>query len=122
MQLGHHFRELVDSFSGLILQHVTLARVELKEDARAIGAQIGRIAAFAPMLLVGYFFLNVSGALFLGRHVGFELAFLFVALANLAAGGLGIFFAVKALQGRQVMDDTEKELQATAIALRSEHQ
>ncbi len=118
MQLADHFRELVDSFSDLIAKHLKLAKVELKEDAKAIGADVGKIVAFLPLVLTGYLLLCVAGAIFLGRYVGYELGFLLVAAANLGAGGLGISLAVRKLQTRAVMNDTQAEIESTAIALR----
>lgn len=118
MQLADHFRELVDSFSDLIAKHLKLAKVELKEDAKAIGADVGKIVAFLPLVLTGYLLLCAAGALFLARFVGPELGFLIVALVNLGGGGLGIFLAVRKLQTRAVMNDTQAEIQSTALALR----
>lgn len=122
MHLAEHVTELIDAFSELIAQHIKLAKVELKEDAKAIGIQVGKIAAFVPLLVIGLILLNIAGALFLRRFMAADLAFLVVALLNFAVGGLGIFLAVKALQGRRVMDGTKAELQSTAIVLRSERQ
>lgn len=118
MQLADHFRELVDSFSDLFAKHLKLARVELKEDAKAIGADVGKIAAFVPLIAVGYLLLMVALALFVARFTGPELGFLAVAVLNLAVGGAGIFLAVRNLQSRQVMNDTQAELHSTALALR----
>ena len=63
MQLADHFRELVDAFSDLIVKHVKLVRVELREDARLIGIEVGKILAFVPLLMVGYLILSVAVAL-----------------------------------------------------------
>ncbi len=120
MQLGDHFRELVDAFSDLIAKHIKLARVELREDAKAIGLEVGRILAFLPLLLVGYILFSVAAALFLHRYLAADLAFLLVAVFNLGVGGIGIFLAVKKLQARPVMDDTKAAFETTAIALRIE--
>ena len=120
MQLADHFRELVDAFSELIAKHIKLARVELKEDAKAIGLEVGKIVAFVPLLAVGYLLLAVALALFLNRYMAADLAFLAVGALNLALGGVGIFLATRKLQARQVMNDTVAEIESTAVALRSE--
>jgi uncharacterized membrane protein YqjE len=122
MQLADHFRELVDAFSDLIAKHIKLARVELKDDAKAIGLEVGRILAFVPILLVGYIILAVAAGLFLNRYMAADIAFLIVAVFNLTVGGLGIFFAIKKLQARQVMNDTRAEIESTALALRTDRQ
>ena len=120
MQLADHFRELVEALSDLIAKHLKLARVELKEDARAIGAQVGQLVAFAPLVVVGYLLLCVAAALFLNRYTAVDLAFLIVAGFNLIVGGVGIFLAVRKLKSRQVMNDTRAEIESTAIALSTE--
>ena len=120
MQLADHFRELVDALSDLFAKHLKLARVELKEDVRAIGTNVGKIVAFVPLLLVGYGLLMVGAALFLHRFLPADVAFLIVAAVNLAVGGVGIVVALKKLQARQVMDDTKAEIESTAVALRTE--
>jgi uncharacterized membrane protein YqjE len=121
MQLAEHLRALIDAFSELMAQHIKLARVELKEDAKKLGTQAGKIAAFTPLILVGYILLCVAASLFLTRFVPADAAFLIVAGINLVVGGVGIFLAVRKLRSTKVMDETKAELQTTAIALRSEH-
>jgi uncharacterized membrane protein YqjE len=120
MQLADHFRELVDSFSDLVTKHIKLARVELREDARAIGVDVGRLFAFVPLLVAGYIMLMVAAALFLTRHVAADVAFLLVAAVNLVPGGIGTAVVVRKLQARQVMNDTEAEIKTTAIVLMNE--
>lgn len=119
MQLADHFRELVDSFSELIGKHIKLARFELKEDAKAIGLEVGKILAFVPLLLVGYIMLAVAAGLFLHRYVAADVAFLIVAAFNLGLGGLGIFLAIKKLRARQVLDDTKAEIETTALSFKT---
>ena len=120
MQLADHFRELVDAFSDLIVKHVKLVRVELREDARLIGIEVGKILAFVPLLMVGYLILSVAVALFLHRYMAADVAFLIVATFNLIVGGVGIFLAIKKLQARQLMNDTRAEIESTASALRAQ--
>lgn len=122
MQLADHFRELVDAFSDLMGKHIKLARVELEEDARAVGGEVARIVAFLPLLFVGYIMLSVALGLFLNRYIAAELAFLSVAALNLGIGGVGTFLAVRKLRARRVMNDSEAELQTTAMALRMKRQ
>ena len=120
MHLAENLKSVVDSISDLMVQHIKLARVELKEDARVIGIEVGKILAFVPLLMVGYLILGVAAALFLHRYMAADVAFLIVATFNLTVGGVGIFLAVKKLQARQVMNDTRAEIESTALALRTE--
>ena len=118
MALGNQVTELVDAFSELVAQHVRLARMELKDDARFIGVRVGLIAAFAPLLLVGYFFLCIALALTLGRQVmSVELAFLLVGLLNLAIAGAGIAIAGTQLSTRKVMNATIGELESSSAVV-----
>jgi uncharacterized membrane protein YqjE len=120
MALGTQLRDLVDSFSELIAQHLALARVELAEDAKFIGVRVGVIAALAPLIFVGYGFLCVALAFALQRVIAVDLSFLLVGLLNLVIGGVGIAMAVKQLQSRPVMGETLTQLDATTTLIRRE--
>ena len=122
MQLAEHLKAIVDAMSELIAQHIKLARVELKEDAREVGTQVGKIAAFVPLLIVGYVLVCIAAALFLRHYLPIEVGFLIVAGLNFAVGGVGILLALRRLRARKVMRETRSELQATAIVLRSQGQ
>ncbi len=118
MVLGNEVRELVDAFSELVTQHVRLAQLELKQDARFVGLRVGVIAAFAPLILVGYSFLCIALALALRRYVGDELAFVLVGVLNLLISGIGIAVAGRQLSNHKMMNASQLELQtSTAIVL-----
>lgn len=106
-------RELVDAFSELVAQHVRLARLEVKEDARFVGIRVGVIAVFAPLILVGYSFLCIALALSLRRVMGEELAFVLVGVVNLVVAGIGIAIAARQLANRKIMNATVAELQTS---------
>ncbi len=113
MPLATHLSELVKATSELIAQHVKLARAELRDDAKELGAKAGQIAVFVPFALLGYALLNVALALWLRRWLSGEAAFALVGAVNLAAGGLGIFSAVKTLQKAEPMGRTRHQLEAS---------
>jgi hypothetical protein len=110
-------RAIIEGVSELVGQHVRLAKLELKEDARFIGLRIGLIAALAPLLLVGYGFLCVAVALALRRVMADDLAFLLVGAVNLLGGLLGIAVVVRQLQGRQVLSASLSQLRTTSTAV-----
>ncbi len=115
--------ELVDAFSELVAQHVRLARLEVKEDARFIGLRIGVIAVFTPLILVGYGFLCVALALSLRPFLGDGFAFLLVGVVNLLVSGIGIAIAANQLSKRKIMNATVLELEtSTAVVLPSRRQ
>jgi uncharacterized membrane protein YqjE len=120
MALGAQLRELVDSFSDLVAQHVRLARLELAQDARFIGVRVGFIALLAPLFLVGWGFLCVALALAIHRSLSADVAFLIVGLLNLVLGGVGIGFAAKSLAGHKVMDASLHELESSTSIIRKE--
>ena len=107
-------RELVDAFSDLVAQHVRLARMEVKQDARFVGVRIGVIAAFAPLILVGYSFLCIALALGMRRWMGEELAFVLVGVLNLVIAGVGIAIAGRQLAKHKVMNATLLEFQSSS--------
>lgn len=113
MSLGAQLRELFDGLSELTAQHIQLAKLELKDDARFIGIRVGVIAALAPLILVGYGFLCVAGALALSRVMATDLAFLIVGAVNLVGGLAGVAIAAKQLGGKKVMDATTLEIETT---------
>lgn len=115
--------ELVDAFSELVAQHVRLARLEVKEDARFIGLRIGVIAVFTPLILVGYGFLCVALALSLRPFLGDGFAFLLVGVVNLLVSGIGIAIAANQLSKRKILNATVLELEtSTAVVLPSRRQ
>ncbi len=114
MVQGNPLRELVDAFSELVAQHVRLARMEVKQDARFVGVRLGVIAAFAPLILVGYSFLCIALALALRKVVGEELAFLLVGVLNLAIAAVGIAIAGRQLAKHKVMNATLHEFQSSS--------
>jgi len=117
MPLAEHLRTTVVSFAELLDGHVRLLKIELAEDAKVVGVQVGKIAAFAPLLLVGYGFVNVALALWLRRFVAADLSFLLVGLLNLLVAGAGIAGALLALKRHAMMPATHAELAATSATM-----
>jgi uncharacterized membrane protein YqjE len=108
---------MADSFSRLVSQHITLARLELAEDAKAMGLDVARIVAFVPFVLVGYVFLCGALSVALSVWMGYAWALTAVGALNVVGGGLGIWRAVMRLQNRHMMDDTSQELSRSMAVL-----
>jgi hypothetical protein len=117
MSLGAQLRELFEGLSELAAQHVELAKLELRSDARFIGARVGVIAALAPLILVGYGCLCAAAALALARVLAVDLAFLVVGVVNLLAGVVGIAIAARQLGERRVLSASAEELEASRAAV-----
>lgn len=108
---------IADGLSRLVSHHITLAKLELAEDARAIGTSVGLIAALAPFVLVGYTLLCGGVAWAISPWVGVAGGLLIVGGVNVLGGIGGILFAVQRLRSRQVMGRTREELQQSAHLL-----
>ncbi|QRK14167.1 phage holin family protein [Archangium violaceum] len=108
---------LTDGFSKLVTQHLTLARVELMEDARIMGQDVALIAAFVPFVLVGYAFLCGALAAVLAQWVGWAGSLALVGAVNLVGGVLGITRVAMRLKSHRVMDETTQELERSVAVL-----
>lgn len=108
---------LTDGFGRLLSDHLSLARLELREDARALGLAVARIAAFVPMILVGYGFLCGALAVLLSQWMGMGWALLIVGAVNALIGGAGAYAAVNKLQQKPVLETTREELVQTKATL-----
>lgn len=122
MVLGNEVRDLVDAFSELVTQHVRLAQLELKQDARFVGVRVGVIAIFAPLILVGYCFLCIALALALRAFIGDVLAFVLVGVLNLLVAGVGIAIAGRQLSNHKMMNATQLELQTSSAIMLPQRQ
>ena len=117
MATADHLKAVVESFAALLEGHIKLFKLELAEDAKVIGVQVGKIAAFIPMLFFGYGFLCAALALFLMRYIAADLAVLSVGLLNLVVAGVGIALAARALGRRKPLEGTMREVASTTALI-----
>ena len=108
--------QLAGELGNLVSQHIALARLELGETARRTGLGVAKVAACAPLVLVGYAFLNAALALWLGRWLSLPGAVALVGLLNVAGGALGIVLAARSFR-RPPLGDSVVELERTVHAL-----
>ncbi len=108
--------QLAGDLGHLVAQHVALAKLELGASARRAGIGVAQIAACAPMVLVGYAFLNAALALALARWIPLAGAVAVVGGLNVVGGVLGVVLAARSFR-RPVLDDSVLELERTAQAL-----
>jgi len=108
--------QLASDLGHLVAQHVALAKLELGESARRAGIGVAQIAACAPLVLVGYAFLNAALALALARWLSLAGSVALVGALNVAGGVIGVVTAARAFR-RPVLDDSVVELERTARAL-----
>lgn len=86
---------MAEAFGRLLRQHVTLAQLELLEDAQRWSAELGQAAAFLPFLFVAYALGCGALVAFLAPWTGWVWAFGAVALGNAALGGAGLTWAIR---------------------------
>jgi hypothetical protein len=108
--------QLAAELSNLVSQHIALAKLELGATARRTGMGVAQIAACAPLVLVGYAFLNAAAALALGRWMPLAAAVALVGLLNVLVGAVGVALAARSFR-RPPMDDSVTELERTVHAL-----
>ena len=109
---------ITDGISRLISEHVALARIEFRDDARAFAFATARLAVFALLILVGYGFLCAAVAMALWSWIGsIGWALAVVALVNVLIGGPGVYLAIRRLTGREVLDETLVEVSRSAEVL-----
>jgi hypothetical protein len=111
--------ELADGLGALVGHHLTLARLELAQDARELGVDVGQVVAFVSFLGVGYLFLCAAGAAGLALHLGWPLALGAVALFNFALGGAGVLWVLARIRRRRtpVLGESTAELRVSAQAV-----
>ena len=110
--------QLASELGNLLSRHVALAKLELSETARRTGLGVAQIAACAPLVLVGYAFLNAAAALALSRWLPLAGAVALVGLLNVVVGAAGVALAARSFK-RPALDDSVIELERTVHALAS---
>lgn len=108
---------IADGLSRLVSDHLALARVELREDARTFAISAARIAVFVPLILVGYGFLCAALAVAVSRWIGLGWALFAVGFLNVAVGAIGVRVALRKVQGREVLGETREEVSRSAEVL-----
>jgi len=103
---------LLDGLQTFIREHLALARVEMKQDLRAMGKDLAVSAAGAPALIAGYLLLMAAIALLLAKWLPIWAAFGLVAVVNLA-GGASLTYrgARRAMSNGMDLHGTAEELQ-----------
>ena len=108
--------QLAGDLGHLVAQHIALAKLELGASARRAGIGVAQIAACAPLVLVGYAFLNAALALALERWLPLAGSVALVGLLNVVLGALGVLAAARRFR-RPMLDDSVNELERTAQLL-----
>ncbi|MBX7117013.1 MAG: phage holin family protein [Myxococcaceae bacterium] len=117
MPVAQHLKAFLESSSQLLGQHIALARLELREDAKVMAGQFARIAVFALLLIVGYGFLCAAVAMYLSRFMGADVATALVGGVNILAGVAGVNAASRTLKEKAPLAESLEQAELTARVL-----
>lgn len=110
------FSRLAETVGKLVSDHLRLSRLELTDDARAMGSRIGVIAAFSLVIVVGYSLLCAAIAIVAGGLITPAGGWLLVAGINLVVGGVGLKVALARLKFPERVDEMVDEVATQARA------
>jgi hypothetical protein len=106
-------RETADALGRLTVEHLRLARLEMKSDLRMMGRQAGRMAVMIALAVVGYGLAMAGLALVLGGNAATGGPLLIVGLAHLVTSGVVIAVAIVRLRRVRLMNATAEEMSHT---------
>jgi hypothetical protein len=103
-------RETADALGRLTVQHLRLARLEIKADLRAMGLRAGLIAVLAALATVGYGLTMAGLAVILDGGSKGGIPLLIIGVVHVVGGGVGILIAVAHLRRLRLMNATADEV------------
>lgn len=110
-------RETADALGQLTVQHVRLARLEIKADLRAMGMQAGLIALLAAIAVVGYGLVMAGLAFILGGGTTGGIPLVIIGIIHVAGSGVGILIATTRLRRVRLMNTTAGEVNRSLAPL-----
>lgn len=108
---------MADGLGRLLSQHVALAKLELSEDARAVGTEVAKVTVFLPFVLTGYLLLMAALGIALAQWLGVAGGLALVGGVNLVGGGAAAALALSRLRRRKLLEGTASELERTSARL-----
>jgi hypothetical protein len=111
------FRQAMEGVTDLVGKHLTLARLELREDLLKIASRARIIAVLAVLIVVGYALAMAGLAVILGGNRAVGASLLIVGGAHVVSCGLGMLLAVRRLANVHVMDDSANAVQNSLTTL-----
>jgi hypothetical protein len=110
-------RETADALGRLTVQHLQLARLELKADLRAMGSSAALIVVLAAIAVVGYALAMTGLALILGGGRQAGLPFVVIGGAHVVMAGIGIVIARLRMRRVRLMNTTAGEVNLSLAPL-----
>jgi hypothetical protein len=110
-------RETADALGQLTVQHLRLARLEIKADLRTMGLQAGLIAVLVALAIVGYGLTMAGLAVILDGGSTGGIPLLIIGIVHVLAAGIGILIAVVRLRRMRLMNTTAAEVNQSLAPL-----
>jgi uncharacterized membrane protein YqjE len=110
-------RETADALGQLTVQHLRLARLEIKADLRAMGLQAGLIAVLAALATVGYGLTMAGLAIILDGGSKGGIPLLAIGVVHVVVAGVGILVTVLRLRRMRLMNSTADEVNQSLAPL-----
>ena len=110
-------RETADALGQLTVQHLRLARLEIKADLRTMGLQAGLIAVLVALAIVGYGLTMAGLAVILDGGSTGGIPLLIIGIVHVVAAGVGILIAVVRLRRMRLMNTTATEVNQSLAPL-----
>jgi hypothetical protein len=113
-------RETADALGRLTVQHLRLARLEIKADLRTMGLHAGAIAVLAALAIVGYGLAMAGLAIVLDGGSKGGVPLIVIGVIHVVVAGAGILIALRRLRRLRPMDSTADEVhQSLALGIGS---
>jgi hypothetical protein len=110
-------RETADALGRLTVQHLRLARLEIKADLRTMGLQAGVIVVLAALATVGYGLTMAGLAIVVdGGSIG-GIPLLLIGSIHVVVAGGGILIALRRLRRLRLMNATADEVNQSLAPL-----
>jgi hypothetical protein len=109
--IADRLRETMEDLVELVTAQLRLTRMELLGDARTLGGRLGKLAIFAPLLIVGYVFLAAAGACALASRIGLPAALAAVGAIHVIVGAWGVVRYARSVRRVRMLDRSREELE-----------
>ena len=110
-------RETADALGQLTVQHLRLARLEIKADLRAMGLRAGLIAVLVALAIVGYGLTMAGLAVILGGGSAGGIPLLIIGIVHMVGAGVGLLITVLRLRRLRLMNATADEVNQSLAPL-----
>lgn len=110
-------RSTFESLVDLLSAQIRLARTELALDARKALTKTAAIAAFIPMIFVGYIVLCFALAAWLDQVMPAAAAYAIAGFSQILLGAIGTLLMVQRLRRIEALDRTKEQVDTSISAV-----